>query len=80
MSCHAMPCQVGSLWASQLRGIGDAEGAPPKKTEGAADVSSEWWRAGGAGGEAAIMALEVIKPLMPQDLERLPDQASDGIF
>lgn len=69
---------MGSLWASQVRGYGYADPVPD--SQGAeADVASEWWRAGGArGGQHPLMALEVVKPLMRQDLERLSDQASCG--
>lgn len=51
--------------------------------EGEERGASDWWRAGeGApadtarAGQQTLMALEVVKPLMRQDLERLSDQAS----
>ncbi|CAM9463532.1 unnamed protein product, partial [Laminaria digitata] len=51
------------------------EAAP--ECQGAADVASEWWRAGGGGGgQQTLTALEVIKPLMRQDLERRSDQGN----
>ncbi|CAM9632242.1 unnamed protein product, partial [Ectocarpus sp. 12 AP-2014] len=122
-SSGSVDLQVGSLWASQVRGCGystaeaaaaaaaaAAEQPPPpgppstplsptqtgrqgKKTPGLAAAAaqeegeergaSDWWRAGEGGpadaarvGQQILMALEVVKPLMRQDLERLSDQAS----
>lgn len=122
--------QVGSLWASQVRGYSYSNASananatseaaippaaplsspsppplPPREAardrspagtataaavEAEEDDDTEWWRAGDGGGTAgtaaggggfvgqqhALMALEVLKPLMDQDLERLPDQVS----
>lgn len=63
--------QVGCVRASQVRGNGYTEGAQ----EGKGPVETEWWRAGGRGaGSQPLVALEVIKPLMRQDLERLSDK------
>ncbi|CAM9692753.1 unnamed protein product, partial [Ectocarpus sp. 4 AP-2014] len=119
-SSGSVDLQVGSLWASQVRGCGysPAEAAaaavteqppppgPPsiplsptqtgrqgKKTPGLAAAAaqeegeergaSDWWRAGEGGpadaarvGQQTLMALEVVKPLMRQDLERLSDQGN----
>lgn len=68
--------KVGSLWVSQVRGTGHADGATPWGDD-STDAASEWWRAGGggeSGRQQTLIALEVVKPLMPQDLERLSDQ------
>lgn len=45
----------------------------------ASESISEWWR-GGSGSieQQPLFALEVLKPLMQQDLERLSDQVSIG--
>lgn len=63
---------------SQVRGSGLGEPAPPEGVGmGTGGVEDDWWRAGGGGSggsEMALMALEVLKPMMPQDLERLSDQ------
>ncbi|CAN0149398.1 unnamed protein product, partial [Scytosiphon promiscuus] len=117
-SSGSLDLQVGSLWASQVRGRGlnsAAEAAqealqhippspstPPTPTlqpsfdgqgKNEDDGASEWWRAGdkssmagaagataaggvGGVGQQALMALEVVKPLMVQDLERLSDQGN----
>lgn len=61
------------MWASQVRSNSSPEAAP--EGQAAPDVASEWWRAGGGGGgQQTLTALEVIKPLMRQDLERRSDQ------
>lgn len=123
--------QVGSLWASQVRGYSysnntsanananaaaevavppaapvSSPSPPPLRPREAArdrspaatataaavdaeeDDDTEWWRAGDGGGAATeggvvgqqhtLMALEVVKPLMDQDLERLSDQVTGG--
>ncbi|CAB1112063.1 unnamed protein product [Ectocarpus sp. CCAP 1310/34] len=122
-SSGSVDLQVGSLWASQVRGCGyspaeaaaaaaAAEQPPPpgppstplsptqtgrqgKKTRGLAAAAtkeegeergaSDWWRAGEWGpadaaraGQQTLMALEVVKPLLRQDLERLSDQARES--
>lgn len=132
-SFFSCPPQVGSLWASQVLGLGfnsaleaaqealqqtppspstpptppslqPPEGSQGKKASVAAAAAAaaaagaaavevgeedDWWRAGdksgvagvsggsaavGGVGHQALMALEVVKPLMDQDLERLSDQ------
>lgn len=64
---------MGSLWTSQVRGY--ALGEPVPEGLGTGETGDEWWRAGGGGsGEMPLMALEVLKPLLQQDLDRLSDK------
>lgn len=62
------------MWASQVKGTTYSERNPESPDDDMEDAS-EWWRGGGRRyGQQPLMALEVVKPLMAQDLERLSDQ------
>lgn len=43
------------------------------------DDAAAWWRGGeGGDGYGPLISSEVLKPLMREDLERLPDQVCSG--